>query len=56
LWLAMAEDLIPLWTLIEQHHDFSNEDILNLHGRLNIFMTQWVNLYGAIHMTNLSML
>jgi hypothetical protein len=52
LWLAMAENLIPLWSLIEQHHDFTEDDILSLHRRSNIFMEQWTTLYGTKHMTN----
>jgi hypothetical protein len=52
LWLSISKNLIPLWTLIEQHHDFSEDDILSLHKKSNIFMTQWVELYGTKHMTN----
>jgi hypothetical protein len=52
LWLDIASNLIPLWTVIEQNHDFNDEDLLNLHKRCNIFMNQWINLYGTIHTTN----
>jgi hypothetical protein len=31
LWLELAKNLIPLWNLIKQHNDFTNDDILQLH-------------------------
>jgi hypothetical protein len=41
-----------MWKLIEQHNDFTETQIFNLHKRCNTFICQWVDLYGATHMTN----
>jgi hypothetical protein len=30
-WLSIADNLLVMWESIEQHHDFSEEDILHLH-------------------------
>jgi hypothetical protein len=42
----------PLSQSNEQHHGFSEKDLLNLHRKCNTFMQQWVDLYGATHITN----
>jgi hypothetical protein len=47
LWLSLGENLITLWSLIEQHQDFSN-----LHRASNIFMDQWIKMCGTKQMTN----
>jgi hypothetical protein len=51
-WLSIGENLVPMWKLIEQHDDFTQDQILQLHKRCNTFMCQWVELYGHVHITN----
>jgi hypothetical protein len=51
-WTKIASNLVPMWKLIEQHNDFSDNDLLQLHFMSNAFMCQWVDLYGLTHMTN----
>jgi hypothetical protein len=51
-WKKFANNLIPMWTLIEQHQDYSENDILQLHKLTAKFMDQWVDLCHGQHMTN----
>jgi hypothetical protein len=51
-WTKIASNLHPMWKLIDQHNDFSDNDLLQLHLMSNAFMCQWVDLYGLTHMTN----
>jgi hypothetical protein len=51
-WLTIADNLVPMWELIEQHIDFTENQLLKLHKRCNTFMCQWVDLYGHTHITN----
>jgi hypothetical protein len=39
-WLRLAENLVPMWKLIEQHKDYTKVQILKLHKRCNTFMAQ----------------
>jgi hypothetical protein len=51
-WYSMCANLSKLWKLIEQRSEYTNEDIDKLHTMCNLFMTQWLELLGAEHMTN----
>jgi hypothetical protein len=51
-WIKFAENQFKLWTLLEQHQDYSENDLEELHFRCNQFMCQWLDLLGKEHMTN----
>jgi hypothetical protein len=52
MWNDIATILLPLFRLIEQKEDYSEEDILKLHRVSNTFMCHWVDLGGTSYMTN----
>jgi hypothetical protein len=51
-WKKLGNNLLPLWKLIEQHDDYSDNEVDDIHIRCNLFMTDWLDLLGAEHMTN----
>jgi hypothetical protein len=51
-WKSLANNQLKLWSLLEQHHDYSDEDLDKLHYCSNQFIDQWLDLLGDAHMTN----
>ena len=51
-WYALADNFLPLMKLVEQHHDYSDIQVEELHTRCGTFMDQWVDMFGNTHMTN----
>jgi hypothetical protein len=51
-WSTMCCNIARLFQLIEQRHDFTDDDIDRLHIMCNRFMCQWMDLLGSDHMTN----
>jgi hypothetical protein len=51
-WDCICNNLIPMWDWIERKEEFSEKDILVLHKYTAIFINQWVELCGGLHMTN----
>jgi hypothetical protein len=41
-----------MWSLIKQHNDYGDKDIMELHKLCNSFMSHLVNMYSLGQMTN----
>jgi hypothetical protein len=51
-WDDIANNLTALWKLIEQHDDYTDKQIDELHFHSTQFMSQWIDLMGPQHVTN----
>jgi hypothetical protein len=51
-WFAIAETMVSMWILIEQHEDYNDDQLDNLHSKCSSFMTQWIDIAGPVHITN----
>ena len=52
LWHEFANNLIAMWALLEQHEDFTDPQVDQVHFLTNKFMQLWISLTGDQHMTN----
>ena len=52
LWHKFADIVVPMWELIEQHDDYTDLQINELHKLTNKFVSIWIDLTGSEHMTN----
>jgi hypothetical protein len=51
-WITLAEHMEKMWSLIEQHEDYSEEQLDHLHVACCLFFHQWNDLTGIHHVTN----
>jgi hypothetical protein len=47
-WKNLSNNQLKLWKLLEQHTDYSTEDLDQLHYFSNQFMSQWIDLLERI--------
>jgi hypothetical protein len=51
-WYALSDTMVNMWTLIEQHDDYNDDQLDNLHLTCSSFMNQWIDITGPEHITN----
>jgi hypothetical protein len=52
LWKKFGDTQLKMWAMIEQHEDFDERQILELHHLSNKFMCLWIDLFGDNNMSN----